>query len=156
MTTVMTREAREQFLSDLHVGVLSVATGDGGTLTVPIWYDYSPDRGVQVITERVSRKVEAIEATGRYSLAVQDEAIPYKYVSVEGPVTEVRPVDIEHDLVPLSIRYLGDEIGTHYAEQWAPARDDFVVYVMRPERWASADMTEMFKDLRSSATAAVT
>jgi nitroimidazol reductase NimA-like FMN-containing flavoprotein (pyridoxamine 5'-phosphate oxidase superfamily) len=156
MTTVMTREAREQFLSDLHVGVLSVATGDGGTLTVPIWYDYTPDQGVRVITARISPKAAAIEATGRYSLAVQDEAIPYKYVSVEGPVTEIRPVDIEHDMLPLSIRYMGDELGPRYAEGWAPERDDFLVYIMRPERWASADMTEMFKDLRSSATTAVT
>ncbi len=28
MTTVMTREARERFLSDLHVGVLSVGRDD--------------------------------------------------------------------------------------------------------------------------------
>jgi uncharacterized protein len=157
MTTVMSRAAREQFLSDLHVGVLSVATGAGGTLAVPVWYDYSPDRGVRVVTSRVSPKGEAIEATGRYALAVQDETIPYKYVSVEGPVTEVRPVDLEADLRPLAIRYLGDDAGSHYADQWADAGGgDDRVYVMQPERWASADMTEMFREMDQATAAAVT
>jgi hypothetical protein len=145
MTTVMTREAREQFLSDLHVGVLSVATGDGGTLTVPIWYDYAPDRGVRVITSPASAKGGALSTAGRYSLVVQNEGLPYKYVSVEGPVTEVRPVDVDGDLLPLSIRYLGDDMGTRYAKEWAAATGGTDrVYTMRPKRWASSDMTSLF------------
>jgi uncharacterized protein len=157
MTTVMSRAEREQFLSDLHVGVVSAATGAGGTLTVPIWYDYSPDRGVWVITSQVSPKAKAIEATGRFSLAVQDEAIPYKYVSVEGPVVEIRPVDLERDLLPISIRYLGADLGAHYAQQWsAITTGDDRVYTMRPERWASTDLTETFRELRASMPAPVT
>jgi uncharacterized protein len=146
MSTVMSRTARQQFLSDLHVGVLSVATGpSGGTLAVPIWYDYSPERGVWVITSEVSPKGKALAATGRYSLVVQDEAIPYKYVSVEGPVVEVRPVDHEGDLLPLSIRYMGDDAGTAYAEKYAAATTGTDrVYTMHPEHWASSDMTSLF------------
>ena len=45
---------------------------------MPIWYDYSPERGVWVITSQVSPKGKALAATGRYSLVVQDEAIPYR------------------------------------------------------------------------------
>jgi hypothetical protein len=151
MTTVMSKAAREQFLSDLHVGVLSVATGSaGGTLAVPIWYDYSPDRGVSVITGPASVKGRALEAAGRYSLVVQHEALPYKYVSVEGPVTEVRLVDLTGDLLPMAVRYLGEDVGNDYAKQWAATTASATtaaadrVYTMRPERWASADMTSMF------------
>lgn len=153
MSTVMTKVARERFLSDLHVGVLSVAAaGDaGGTLAVPIWYGYSPERGVWVLTSQVSAKGIALEAAGRYALAVQDEQTPYRYVSVEGPVTDVRSVDLEGDLLPMAVRYLGDELGTRYAEQWAegdPGSDR--MYTMRPQRWASADMTSTFAALRDS------
>ena len=144
MTTVMTREARERFLSDLHVGVLSIATGDGGTLAVPVWYDYSPDRGVRVITSQASAKGRALATAGRYALAVQDEGLPYKYVSVEGPVTDVRTVDPDADLLPMSIRYLGDDLGTHYAKDWATTSDAYRLYTMHPEHWASSDMTELF------------
>jgi uncharacterized protein len=148
MTTVMTRSAREQFLSDLHVGVLSVVRDDaGGTLTVPIWYSYAPGEGVSVITSPASHKGRALAATGRFSLVAQDES-PYRYVSVEGPVTEVRPVDYERDLVPMSIRYLGDDLGKRYAQQWAEATaGSDRVYTMRPERWASADLSTFFDDI---------
>lgn len=39
----LTREEREQFLSEPHVAAFSVAAGDQrGPLTVPIWYQYQP------------------------------------------------------------------------------------------------------------------
>jgi len=147
MSTVMPRAARQQFLSDVHVGVLSVAaTGDpSGTLAVPIWYDYAPEVGVWVITSRVSAKGKALEAAGRYALVVQDEQIPYKYVSVEGPIIDVRLVDFEGDLLPMAVRYLDDHLGANYAKQWAEADTGADhVYTMRPQRWASADMTSLF------------
>lgn len=148
MTTVMSREAREQFLSDLHVGVLSVvrdADTKGSTLSVPIWYRYTPDEGVSVITSTESAKGRALAAAGRYSLAVQDEAVPYKYVSVEGPVTDVRPVDYEADLLPMSVRYLGPEAGTRYAEEWAASTSSTDrLYTMTPTNWSSADFTTFF------------
>lgn len=155
MSTVMTRTAREQFLADLHVGVLSVAVPEadgGGTIAVPIWYDFTPERGVWVITSPTSPKGRALAATGRYALAVQEEATPYRYVSVEGPVVEVRPTDLKGDLLPIAVRYLGDEVGNRYAESWATGgnRTD-LVYTMRPQRWASADMTAAFAELTSPA-----
>jgi hypothetical protein len=93
-----------------------------------------------------------METTGRYALVAQDEARPYRYVSVEGPITEVRRVDPEGDLLPLAIRYLGVELGTRYAEGWA-AGDNGAdrLYTMRPQHWASADMTAAFADLQATA-----
>lgn len=155
MTTVMTRAAREQFLADVHVGVLSVAVpeADGGsTIAVPIWYDFTPERGVWVITSQVSPKGKALAATGRYALVVQEEATPYRYVSVEGPVVEARPTDLEGDLLPMAIRYLGEEVGARYAHGWAAGdnRND-LVYTIRPQRWASADMSAAFAQLTTPA-----
>ena len=43
MSVTMTRDEREQFLAGVHVGVLSVASVDGGApLAVPVWYVYQP------------------------------------------------------------------------------------------------------------------
>ncbi len=36
MTTAMTREEREAFLADVHIGVLAIPDGDRGPLTIPI------------------------------------------------------------------------------------------------------------------------
>ena len=37
--TSMTQQERQDFLADLHVGVLSLSDDSRGPLTVPIWYD---------------------------------------------------------------------------------------------------------------------
>jgi nitroimidazol reductase NimA-like FMN-containing flavoprotein (pyridoxamine 5'-phosphate oxidase superfamily) len=42
MSTAMLKDEREAFLADLHVGVISVADGHRGPMTVPIWYLYEP------------------------------------------------------------------------------------------------------------------
>ena len=41
-TLAMTQSEREQFLSELHVGVLGIERPDGPPLTVPVWYVYEP------------------------------------------------------------------------------------------------------------------
>jgi hypothetical protein len=148
MSTPFDRATRERYLADLHVGVFTVATGadlPGGTLAAPIWYQYSPDVGVSIITSRTSRKGVAIEATGRFGIAAQTESIPYAYVCVEGPVVETRPCDFERDLLPMAIRYLGEEGGRAYAAGWQAAdTSNDLVYVMRPEFWRTADFTSDF------------
>ena len=157
MSTVMTKSERERFLAEVRIGVLSVAsTADpAGTLAVPIWYDYSPERGVWVITSRASAKGKALEAAGRYSMVVQQEETPYKYVSVEGPIVEVHPADREADLLPMAIRYFGPEVGAHYTGQWAASdTGSDHVYTMRPQHWASTDLTSTFIELQTTMTAA--
>jgi len=80
----MTKEEREAFLADVHVAVISVAEHGHGPLVVPIWYSYEPGGEVRIITGRTSRKGKLLERAGRFSLCVQTETLPYKYVSVEG------------------------------------------------------------------------
>ena len=64
--------------------------------------------------------------------------MPYKYVSVEGPV-EIDPLgDDAHAAVePMAIRYLGDDLGTAYAA--GNIADDEIRIRLRPERWLSVD-----------------
>jgi nitroimidazol reductase NimA-like FMN-containing flavoprotein (pyridoxamine 5'-phosphate oxidase superfamily) len=140
MSLAMTREEREAFLADVHVGVLSVVES-GGTLAAPIWYGYEPGGELWVVTARDSRKGRCLAAEKRFSLVAQSEQPPYKYVSVEGPVVSVEAADLERDLRPLAHRYLGPEIGDRYIEATggAEAREANVVIRMRPERWLTVD-----------------
>src|ERR687891_2858918 len=90
MSLTMTKEEREAFLADVHVAVISVAEDGHGPLVVPIWYSYEPGGEVRIITGRASRKGKLLERAGRFSLCVQTETLPYKYVSVEGPIVARR------------------------------------------------------------------
>ncbi|MCS5636847.1 MAG: pyridoxamine 5'-phosphate oxidase family protein [Myxococcota bacterium] len=142
MSLTMTRSERESFLAGIHVGVIAIADPDPSRapLTAPIWYDYRPDVGVWLVTDPGSRKGVALEKAGRFSLVAQTEDMPYKYVSVEGPIIETRVGDKERDLRPMARRYLGEAFGDQYTEaQSQPGR----TYVMRPARWLSVDYAKL-------------
>jgi len=53
------------------------------------------------MTGRESRKGRLLAHAGRFSLCVQTENPPYKYVSVEGAIIFTEAADSERDLRPL-------------------------------------------------------
>ena len=138
MSLAMTRAERDAFLMGVHVGVISIEQKDAPPLSVPIWYDYAPEKGLWVITGVRSQKGKALAASGRFTLVAQVETPPaYQYVSVEGPVTDTRPADLEGDLRPMAHRYFGPELGDQYV---ASMGDEYGhVYTMAPERWRTID-----------------
>lgn len=135
----MSVDEREVFLAALHVGVLAVERPDGPPLVTPVWYRYEPGGAIEVTTERSSEKTRLLEHSARASLCVQREAIPYAYVTVEGPV-EVGPAD-HATLVDIATRYLGSEAGRAYVEH-GPAADDVVIRI-HPARWRTSDFSKL-------------
>jgi uncharacterized protein len=143
MSLAMTTQERERFLADVHVGIISIHEDGGGPLTVPVWYAYEPGGELRVMTGRTSRKGRLLERAGRFSLCVQTEIPPYKYVSVEGPIVAIDPADLERHLRPLAHRYLGGGAGPYMESALKdPAYRDNVVVRMRPERWLTADFAK--------------
>lgn len=139
MSLNMSRVEREAFLAGVHVGVLSVAAGDGrGPLTTPVWYSYQPGGKVSVNTGGDSHKARAIAAAGRFSLCAQDEAPPYKYVTVEGPAV-LEPADLA-ERTAIARRYLGPERGDAFIA--ANPDVDNVIIRMTPEHWQTADFSK--------------
>jgi hypothetical protein len=133
MTLTMTKEEREAFLADVHVAVISVAEDGHGPLLVPIWYSYEPGGEVRIITGRTSRKGELLERAGRFSLCVQTETLPYKYVSVEGPIVAVE---------------LGDGGFTTWTQQlMGNAKERCLVTCVATERLATARDTRRPSDM---------
>jgi len=139
MALTMTKMEREAFLAGVHVGMISIAEEGREPLTVPIWYAYAPGGELRLITGRHSRKGRLLTQAGRCSLCVQTESPPYRYVSVEGPITAIEAVDVERDLRPLAHRYLGAAEGDRFVEQTREGQADNILLRMRPERWLTAD-----------------
>lgn len=137
MSFDMTKEQRETFLADLHVGIIGVAARGRGPYLFPVWYLYEPGGDITFVTNKGTKKVDLFKKTGRFSLLVQDEQPPYKYVAVEGPIISIEEADHEIDLSPIARRYLGDEGGDDYVIE--TAGEEEVMVRMHPERWSSAD-----------------
>lgn len=142
-TITMTREEREKFLSDVRIGVLAVADGDRGPLACPVWYAYEAGGEIAVVTDRDSRKGKALRASSRASLVVQTETPPYKYVSVEGPVS-TGDADLEKHLRPIARRYLGTEGGDGYVAAMHPDGEAGMLLTIHPERWLTVDYAKEF------------
>src|SRR5688572_9551941 len=138
MSLAMSEHERQEFLAGVHVGAISIERAEGPPLTVPIWYGYEPGGLVWILTGGDSVKGRLLQAAGRFSLCAQTEKPPfYRYVSVEGPIVDVRPADLEADRRPLAHRYFGPEMGDAYLAN-AGAHGG-LKYYMRTTRWWSVD-----------------
>ncbi|MEU5424982.1 pyridoxamine 5'-phosphate oxidase family protein [Streptomyces olivoreticuli] len=141
MLPTMPHDERERFLADLHVGVLGATDtrGSRAPLLVPVWYHYEPGGEVVVQTGRETIKAQLLRAAGRFSLCVQDENRPYRYVSVEGPVTSVTdPVDpVLREA--MARRYLDPEEARAYLTATSDQLKDDITFRMRPQHWRTAN-----------------
>ena len=133
--------ARQDFLAAVHVGVLSVAADAGRPpASVPIWYDYTADGLIRISTGARSRKARLIRDAGVVSLTAQREEPPYQYVTVEGTVVDTvapAPLNVREAIAG---RYLGAEGGRAFVESMAGTES--VLFVVRPDRWLTADYSE--------------
>jgi PPOX class probable F420-dependent enzyme len=136
----MTRAAREAFLAETHVGVLAVSEEGNAPCAVPVWYRYAPGDVVRITMPRAARKMRLLRAAGRASLCAQVETVPYKYVSVAGPV-EIVDGAVEEDQREMALRYLGPKLGERYLRATASDRANEVLVLLRPERWWSVDFS---------------
>jgi nitroimidazol reductase NimA-like FMN-containing flavoprotein (pyridoxamine 5'-phosphate oxidase superfamily) len=85
MSFIMTKQEREAFLADVHVGIIGIPEEGRGPLTVPIWYAYDPGGELRIMTGRGSRKGRLLAQAGRFSLCAQTENPPYSTSALRGP-----------------------------------------------------------------------
>jgi hypothetical protein len=131
----MSKSDHEAFLADVHVGMVGIARKGAPPLTAPVWYSYEPGGDVVFAFEAASEKISLLRTTGEASLCAQTESMPYKYVTVEGPVVIESP-DVAV-VTSLAYLYLGEELGDIYLGAIA----DSVTFVVRltTARWRTVD-----------------
>jgi hypothetical protein len=71
------------------------------------------------------------------TLCAQDEAPPYRYVSVEGPVV-FEEAEFDERLA-MARRYLGPEGGDEYIASNPADAEDSLMVRMTPEHWLGVD-----------------
>ena len=130
----MTDEERDSFLGERRLGVLAMGRSGKGPLLAPIWYRYTPGGTVDICMGGSTAKAARLRAEGRASMCVSDEGNPYRYVTVEGPVTVTPLGDTARDEVQaMATRYLGRAAGAHYAENFSTP--DEVIVRLTPANW---------------------
>lgn len=133
----MNSDERDNFLNEVRVGVLAIERDDKGPLCAPIWYRYSTDVGFEIAMAYDSAKSLLLRRHGAATVCVQDEQLPYRYVTAEGEavVELMTGEERDHVLRDIATRYLGDELGNQYADAF-PGHDEAKVTI-KPRRWNS-------------------
>jgi nitroimidazol reductase NimA-like FMN-containing flavoprotein (pyridoxamine 5'-phosphate oxidase superfamily) len=147
----MSVAAREAFLAAVHVGIIGVddPRGESAPLLVPVWYRYSPGGDIVVETRRESLKARLLRGAGRFSLCVQDETAPYRYVSVEGAITEIADPIPAEERRNLAFRYLDPGTAEAYLKANEIQLAEDILIRMRPQRWRTADFSAFAADFSS-------
>ena len=141
MTRPMTQDERDEFLREPRPGVLAIPVAGRGPLCSPVWFDFKPGGSFWILMQDNSRKGRLIQVGTWISLCVQQDARPYRYVTAEGPVTEIAPYGLETDLRAMADRYLGTDGGAEFVANMGASygQGHGVKVTMDPKHWLSAD-----------------
>jgi PPOX class probable F420-dependent enzyme len=137
----MTASDREMFLEQPHVAVLAIARADGEPpLAGPVWYDYQRGDDVIITISVDSEKAKRLAASPVASVCVQTTDLPYRFVTVSGPVT-LGPAD-SGIRRRIAARYLPAELVDGYLES---AEDEAQILTARltPRSWLSNDFSKL-------------
>jgi PPOX class probable F420-dependent enzyme len=135
----MDATTREAFLAEPHIGVLTIARPEGQPpLASPIWYEYA-DGDVVINVGRGSAKAALATAAGVASLTVQTEQLPYRFVTVGGPIAVGDADDATRRRI--AARYLPADALDGYLATGDAA--DMVTLRLTPATWHSNDFTKV-------------
>lgn len=117
--TKLTDAARDAFLTETRIGILSTAGEDGWPISVPVWFEWDKSHA-RVFTSAASPKVGRLERDPRVSLLVVNNVGEQEYwVAIEGQV-EIREEGAAELAKRLAERYwdLTDEDHKKTVEMW--------------------------------------
>lgn len=142
MSNPLSPDARQKFLAEPHVAVVSIPRGaDRAPLCAPVWYGYEPGGELWWITPKPSRKGKLLRLGLPLSFTVMAGRGNGMYVSVQGPIVALEEPTTPAHQRPLAQRYLGEAAGAQYAEQMTPYNADSYLIRVRPSSWLTGNLT---------------
>jgi PPOX class probable F420-dependent enzyme len=124
----MLEPADVELLEGRSFGHFVTLNEDGSPQATPVWIDVDDDGHVLVNSAAGRRKDRNARRDPRVAVSVHDQDDPYRWLSVEGRVVELREGSEADDHIDaLSRRYLD--------RPWSPVQGQVrVIYRIRPER----------------------
>ncbi len=110
-------EWKEFLMAGTRTGKLATTRTDGRPHVVPVWFVLDGDDLV-FNTGAESIKGRSLARTGWGSICVDDDHLPYSFVTVSGPVTI--STDVEAMLpfaIQIGARYMGAELGEKFGRR---------------------------------------
>jgi len=127
-------EARDVFLADLRLGILSMLRPSGDPWAAPLWYGWD-GKQLEMFSERRSVQVRSLERDPRACLLVTNiPPEPARWVTLEGRI-QIRPEFGQDTAERLTRRYLGRASHFEIAEVLDFHRSrDLLQLMLEPQR----------------------
>ncbi len=126
-------EARAFLAEGTRTGKLAVTRRDGSPLVVPVWFVLDDDGSVVFNTGADTVKGRALRRDPRASLCVDEEAVPYGFVRVDGVAELSEDVEAMRPWsVAIARRYMGPDLAEAYGARNA-VKGELLVR-LRPSR----------------------
>jgi len=134
----MAPERAMEFLQEgTRTGKIATVRDDGRPHVVPIWYVID-DGDVVFTTWHTSAKLHNLRRDGWAAVAVDDEAPPYSYLMVEGPVDiSDDPDELLRVATATGARYMGEDRAEEFGRRNAVPGE--VVVRLRIDRFVGHD-----------------
>jgi general stress protein 26 len=117
----------ENFVKDVHFGVVGTVRHDGAPVTTTTWYRWDQGR-LLLSMSSTGPRVRSLRAEPRVALTILGEN-PYEHVSILGRVVEIRDDPDFSDMDPTAIRYTG--------KPWEERDAHLATVVIEPISWHS-------------------
>jgi PPOX class probable F420-dependent enzyme len=108
-----------------HIGVLTTVSPEGVPLGTPVWFDYKKDKQVlRFNTAKGRTKHKFIDNHKEVAMTIMDRDNPYRYLMIQGIVTDITEDGAEAHVHQLARRYTDQE---EYPIQKGNTRLKFVI-----------------------------
>ena len=87
---------------------LSTLNADGSPQVTPVWVDYD-GTNLMVNTARGRVKSRNLEREPRVALSISDPENPYRYLGIQGRVTEITETGADAHIDKMAQKYLGQD-----------------------------------------------
>ena len=132
MLTAASRRVFE-FTQHTYLAILATVYPSGGPQAFPVWYEYD-GLSFSITTEAEAAKVRNIHQDPKVAICVTDTSRQIKSLTVLGRAEVAMNNDLAQELHRrLSIRYLGPEEGTDWADSMAG--EEMAIIHITPEKF---------------------
>jgi len=97
----------EDLLIDKNFAHIATINPDGSPQVTPVWVDFDKEKNeILVNTAKGRKKARNLKIGSKVALSIQDHTNPYRYIGIQGKVTEVTTKGALNHINSLASKYM--------------------------------------------------
>ena len=103
-------EEYQDLLLGKNIAHVATINPDGSPQVTPMWVDYNKQKNeILVNTATGRKKARNMKIGSKVALSIPDSSNPYRYIGIQGEITEVTQERALEHIDSLALKYMGKE-----------------------------------------------